>query len=253
MMVHPPNSDSNKADRKSRFILVIDNDEKNLSFLSKLLLRFNYQFLSAASGEEALDMATVIAPCLAIVSLELPRISGLELIQRLSSGDATRSIPLVGLLHEDNSADKQRCFAAGAVGYLCRPVDAEMLYRTIQVAVEKNPRAGMRVRTVQPVRVKNGTEDGISGAHTLDLSARGMFLRTPHPASVDAKIKLQLDLSGRTISTEAVVLYRCKAGEGPYQEPGIGLRFVEIALKDQEYIRQFIKDDVMRDIGPDYA
>ncbi len=247
-----PSSDQNKSDRKSRFVLVVDSDAKNLAFLSKLLLRFNYQFIHAATGEETLDMATIIVPCLAIISLELPGMTGLELIQQLSRNSATNHIPVVGLLQKDNADEKKRCYDNGAIGSLYRPIDPEALYRTIQVAVEKNPRSSMRVRTVQPVRLKNGGQRGLSGAHTLDLSARGMFLRTTHSVSVDTKLSLQLDLSGRTISTEALVLYKCNAGEGPYREPGIGLRFVEIAPKDQEFIRQFIKDDVTRGIAPGF-
>jgi CheY-like chemotaxis protein len=254
MTGHIERSRPTSSDRRSRFILVVDDNEKNLAFLSKLLLRFNYQFLSAPNGKEALEMATVIVPCLAIVSMELTDMKGFDLMKRLSGNSTTFPIPLVGLLQRDDDQHmKQQCFNNGAVGYLSRPIDAEMLYRTIQLAVEKNPRTYMRVRTVQPVRLKNSGKDGISGAHTLDLSARGMFLRTPHAVSVDATLSLQFDLGGRSISTSAQVLYNCGAGQGPYREPGIGLRFLDISSKDQEFIRQFVKDDVMRGISHDMA
>ncbi|HTF99541.1 MAG TPA: response regulator [Nitrospirota bacterium] len=236
--------------RRSRFILVVDNDEKNLAYLSRVLLRFNYQFLSAGSGEEAIELASIIVPCLVIVSWNIPEITGPELIHRLSSNTATNHIPLVGLLTTESAEDKRRCFDCGAIGYLCRPIDAETLYRTIQIAVEKNPRTGMRVRTIQPVRFEHGDTEGLRGAHTLDLSTHGMFLRTTHLPSVHTQIGLQFDLSGRTISTKAVVLYSCTHNEGPYREPGIGLRFLDIEPKDQEHIRQFIRADIMRGAGP---
>lgn len=40
----------------------------------------------------------------------------------------------------------------------------------------------------------------------------------------------------------------CTAGSGPHQEQGVGLQFVRIAPNDQEHIRRFIRNEVMRDI-----
>ncbi len=111
----------------------------------------------------------------------------------------------------------------------------------------------MRIRTVQPVKVNTMPDDGLYGAYTLDLSERGMFLRTVNPVPVHTRLSLQLNMDGRIIELEATVLYGCQAGGGPYCEPGLGLQVVRIAPKDQQFIRQFIRNEVTRGIAPGNA
>jgi len=59
----------------------------------------------------------------------------------------------------------------------------------------------------------------------------------------DARIAIQIALKGRTISADAVVLYSHRFGEGPFGEPGMGLKFARIAPQDQEYLRLFIRSE----------
>ena len=241
---------SNMDNRKNRFLMVVESDSYYLSYLSVLLQRFNYPSFKAVTAKEAIETAATAVPFLVITSLHLPDMHGFDLIQKLKENPSTSSVPLIAVSNREDLAARKRCLELGAVGCLFHPVDAETLYRVVQVAVEKNPRAHMRVRTVQPVKVNDMRHDNLYGAYTLDLSERGMFLRTANPASIDSQLSLHLDLNGRVIPTEAQVLYCCKPGTGPYQEPGIGVRFTRIEPKDQEHIRAFIRSEVTRGIAP---
>lgn len=239
---------SDADNRKDRFLMVVDNDSDSLSYLSVLLHRFNYPAYKAMSAQEALETAMTAMPFLVIMSLHLPDMPGFDFMQQLKDHPSTSHIPLIAVSRKEDAEARKRCLDLGAVGYLYHPVDAETLYRVVQVAVEKNPRSCMRVRTNQLVKVCDVRHDSIYDAHTLDLSERGMFLRTISLASVHARLSLQLDLDGRIIPTEAEVLYNCREGEGPYQEAGVGLKFNRIEPKDQEFLRKFIKAEVMRGI-----
>lgn len=233
--------------------MVVDSNADNLSCLSALLDRFNYQFYRAASAGEALESATVAVPSLIITALGLTDMHGFELMRQLRQNPLTSQVPFIALNSHEDPDVKKRCLELGALGCLSLPLDAETLYRTVQVAVEKNPRSCMRIRTVQPVKVSNMPDDGFYGAYTLDLSERGMFLRTVNPVPVHTRLSLQVDVSGRIIELEATVLYGCQAGGGPYCEPGLGLQIVRIAPKDQQFIRQFIRNEVTRGIAPGNA
>jgi hypothetical protein len=57
---------------------------------------------------------------------------------------------------------------------------------------------------------------------------------------------MQLD-SGE-VRAKAVVLYSYARHEGPYKEPGMGMKFTEISDEGRRLIRQFIKDQITRDI-----
>lgn len=233
---------------KNHFILVVDEEDNNLSCICLLLNRFHYQILKATTDKQALATATGLVPSLVIVSLDLPGMTGFKLIRKLRNTSSTSHIPVVGLIKQDNRELKDRCLEHGAVGCLSQPIEAEILYRTVQKAIEKNPRSSMRVRAVLPVKVYGKQCDSLYGAYTLALSTGGMFLRTMNPVSENTQISLEFDLNGRSIVAETVVLYNCQARGGPCEESGIGLRFVDIAPKDQDIIRQFIHNEVTKGI-----
>ncbi len=229
-------------------MLVVDDDKKNLSCTSLLLTRLGYHILKATTVKQALATAAGRAPSLVIISLDLAGMSGFELMRQLKNSPATAHLPFLGHTSRDNRGLKDRCREHGAVGCLSGPIEADLLYRTVQAAIEKNPRASMRVRAVLPVKVYGKAHDSLYGAYALALSTGGMFLRTMNPVSVNSEITLEFDLNGRAIAAETVVLYNCQAGGGSCPESGVGLRFVDISPNDRDIIREFIRNEVMKDI-----
>jgi len=247
------NNVRNKPERRSRFLLVVDSDANSLSYTPMLLHRFNYQTFKASTAEEALQMMTVAQPALIITALTLKGMNGFEFMQQLREYPITATTPFIALSQQDNLDIKRRCFELGAVDCLYHPVPPEILYRAVQVAAEKTPRTSMRVRTRQPVQITNTSLEGLEGAYALELSERGLFLRTMQMAIRDMRLSLHLDLNDQHIMTEAVVVYNCSAQTGPYREPGLGLQFVHISKNDQEHLRKFIMNEVLRDISPDIS
>ena len=239
----------NRDERRPRFILVVDSNAQGLSSTSLLLQRFNYQVFKAASGREALDTAATALPFLIIMSLHLPDMHGFDLMQQFKEGVKTAGIPLIALSSHNDLRVKRHCFDRGAVDCLSLPVAADLLYRTVQLAGEKTPRATMRIRTDSLVKVTAASIEGLQNAPAVELSERGLFLKTTMPPLRDMRLSLQLNVDGRIIPTEASVLYNRTASSGTHQEQGVGLRFVSIAPNDQEHIRRFIRNEVMRDIA----
>lgn len=244
---------SDPLDRKSRFLLVVDSDTNNLFYTSMLLKRFDYQTYTAKTAQEAFEMAKVAVPSLIITALGLKDMHGLELMQHLKENPITADIPLIALRRQSEPIKDVRRARVWAVDCLDQPVSAELLYRVVQTAVETRPRFHIRIRTLQPVKVNGVLLDDFEGVCTTDLSERGMFLRTRSPAPVNTRLSIQIYLYGQIIVVEAAVIYSDGIGIGPYREPGMGLQFVRIAPRDHEFIRRFIRNEVMRDITPGNA
>jgi hypothetical protein len=78
-----------------------------------------------------------------------------------------------------------------------------------------------------------------------------MYLVYDEPAVVKTRLSLLINLNGRLIPVEAVVLHSYRNGEGPYLQAGMAVEFARIDPKDQEAIRKFISDDIMRGIDPE--
>jgi DNA-binding response OmpR family regulator len=235
--------------KKDRFVIIVDRDTQSLSSLSPLLQCFHYRVITCTTGSETLETASVVLPSAIIISPELPDMNGYHLMVKLKHTAVTTHIPIVVLIKKEELIHKSDYFEAGAVGYLYQPIDLEMLYRVLQIAVEKNPRMSMRVRTQQPVIVQDrALEKRKFRTDTLDLSAHGMFLRSRTPCLIDSQIALEFNLEGRNIASEAVVVYTCGAGARPYGDPGMGIKFTRIEPGDQEHIKRFAVREIMRNI-----
>lgn len=240
---------SDAADRKSHFLLVVDSSLENLKYTATLLRRFGYQTYTAARGLDALEIASVKIPSLIITALSLQDMDGLELIKKIRTNQRTANVRFLALTKQGEPAQEARCFEAGAIDCIASPPSAEELFRVIQAVVETTPRMNMRIRTMQPIKVTNIPLDDREGVYTLDLSERGMFVRVVEPAPLNTRLSVQIDIHGQKIPLEAAVLYRYQGDRGPYQEPGMGLGFVQIAPQDQEYIRKFIMSEVTRGLA----
>jgi CheY-like chemotaxis protein len=236
------------SNRNRPFLLVVESDPTVLNYLSTLLRRFGYQTYTAACAEEAVAITAVKVPSLIITAARLNDVDGLEFMKQMKKDPRTAGVPFIALTRSGDMYQEARCFEAGAMDCLAQPVSAEALFRAVQTAVEPTPRKNIRIRTMQPVQVTNVPSDEREGTYTLDLSERGMFVRTGEPAPLNTRLALQIDLSGQKIPVEGAVLYQYQAGRGPYLEPGMGVGFVQISPKDQERIRNFIMSEVTRGI-----
>jgi CheY-like chemotaxis protein len=243
----------NSSDRENRLLLVVDSNPDHLFYTSTLLSRFNYKTLTAGTAEEALEITTHIVPSLIITSMSLRDMDGIELIQQFKKNPYTAAVPLIALRKQDDLAGERLSLEIGAVECLYHPVDAEILYRVVQIVVEKNPRTYMRIRMLQPVKINKKQSAGFESAFALDLSEHGMFLQTAEPAGRNARLSIEMDLKGRIIPVTALVVYSYKKPGGPYLQTGMGLEFVQIKLSDQAYIRDFIRNEVTRGIVPGNA
>jgi two-component system cell cycle response regulator DivK len=248
-MAEPNQTEPSKSpDRKNRFILLLDSDAHNLSRLSTLLSRLDYRVFTAMSAREAIDVMLTSVPSLIITSLNLKDMDSLKFLQKIKKSRELGDIPFIALTEQGNRNEEKRSFAAGAVDCLEQPVSAERLYRAVQKVVETTPRTCIRIPMLLPVKITGAQHGDSTRTCMLDLSERGMYLVYDEPAVVKTRLSLLINLNGRLIPVEAVVLHSYRNGEGPYLQAGMAVEFARIDPKDQEAIRKFISDDIMRGI-----
>jgi len=232
---------------------VVDSNTSNLLYTSTLLRRFEYQIYMARTASEALAITEVAVPSLIIIDQNLTDMDGNDLLQIFKHNPRISFVPVITLRKNSDLLGEKASKERGAAYCLNEPVMADQLYRAVQALVETHPRTNIRIRTLLPVQVHTNPLTGIEGACTLDLSEHGMFLRTTRPAPVNTRLVFQINLYGQIIRAEGVVLYSNRTAGTPYTEPGMGLEFVRITQEDQDFIRQFIRNEVMRGIIPGVA
>lgn len=233
-----------QARETEKRLLVLDHDQRYLSYISEVLQRLGYHGYLAQTTEEAARIASATAPKVLITSLELSDKKGLGILETLKRIPSTEKVPSIVLC--DEGVSQEDCRNAGALACLSKTVEIEVLYRTLQYAVEKNPRASLRLPVLLPVKVDTVPFDRPDGAHSLDLSERGMFLYTAKPAAPNTQLSLRLNLSGLIISLEGKVAHRGKRSASSAQDEGMGIEFTKISPRDQEFIRKYIRNEVVR-------
>jgi hypothetical protein len=82
------------------------------------------------------------------------------------------------------------------------------------------------------------------------ISEGGLYVRTLYPQPQNALTPVRIFIGDREIPAKTVVLYSFTMGGGPFKEPGMGLKFVEIPDADRNFIRSFIKQQLTQDISP---
>jgi len=134
-------------------VLVIDADSASLARITETLQAGRYTVETAGTAEEGLQRARELRPAVIALDVRLPDRDGWELFAELRRDPATRDIPLVV-----SSARKERekAMAAGAAGWLGKPVDASALLSAVKAAVNARRRRERRAAVVARVVTSPG-------------------------------------------------------------------------------------------------
>lgn len=108
-------------------ILVVDDTSDNLMLMSGLLKEL-YRVKVSNNGEKALAFAgSITPPDLILLDIMMPVMDGYEVCRRLKADPKTADIPVIFLTAKTETADETKGLALGAVDYLTKPVNPEIL------------------------------------------------------------------------------------------------------------------------------
>ena len=103
-------------------ILVVEDNELNLKLFCDLLRAHGYQAEPVRDGREAVDRARAFAPDLIVMDIQMPHVSGLELIEQMKGDAELRLTPIMAVTAYAAKGDEERIRAAGAEGYVSKPI-----------------------------------------------------------------------------------------------------------------------------------
>jgi two-component system cell cycle response regulator DivK len=103
--------------------LIVDDNSVNQELLSFVLESDGFEVRIAARGEEALELLDQFAPDLMIVDVQLPGLSGLDLINEVRGWPARRQPCIIVVTSYAMANDRERAMQAGCDGYIPKPID----------------------------------------------------------------------------------------------------------------------------------
>ena len=239
--------------RSLRTVLIVDENASMRYYHGLLLMRLHYVVLTADSPGEALANMERSVPSIVLSSLSLPEAQGKDLFAAIRSSDRLGAVPVIALSDSDDPEVRLSCLKRGYTACIAKPADPYLLYRSIQAATEATPRSHIRLNLSLKAVVGDGTDSTGEEAYTSTISEGGMFLQTYSPPPNKTKTPLRIFLSDRQIRTTAEVLYSSTLERRTFQQPGMGLKFVEMHDDDRTFLRAFIREQLVRDILPGYG
>lgn len=113
-------------------ILIIDDDDNNLSLFSTVLKCDGYETLQAKDGAEGIKLAETEKPNLILMDIQMPVMDGFTAIRILRSQPPTRNIPSIALTSYALAEGREGFLKRGFVDFIPKPIKLKEFLRIIE-------------------------------------------------------------------------------------------------------------------------
>jgi signal transduction histidine kinase/DNA-binding response OmpR family regulator len=185
------------AARERINILMVDDSPPNLLALESILRAPGRNLIRASSGDEALRYLLDNEVAVILMDVYMPGMDGLETAELIRGRDKSRDIPII-FLTADSSGGRHlsRGYSLGAVDYIVKPVDADILRSKVAVFVELFKKTQQIKRQAELLRQKNLELENANLARLKMLIDLGQELALEHDPS---RVLEKFCYSGRKI------------------------------------------------------
>ena len=122
-------------------VLVVDDEPDNVGVIELVLSFHNAKVRTADSGTKCIQMMEEEAPNLLLVDIQMPEMSGMELMEKVREREEWRNIPVVVVTAHAMRGDDERFLAAGFDGYIAKPISAMTFVDELQSILSTKVRA----------------------------------------------------------------------------------------------------------------
>ncbi|MBI5555976.1 MAG: response regulator [Elusimicrobia bacterium] len=108
-------------------ILVVEDNEKNMTLLRDILTYHKYEVLEAQDGQTAIKIAREQKPDLILMDIQMPVLDGFTAAKILKNEAQTKDIKIIGITSFAMKGDKEKILEAGFDDYIPKPIDTRLL------------------------------------------------------------------------------------------------------------------------------
>ena len=113
-------------------ILVVEDNALNIKLFCDLLAAHGHQPQGVLDSRLALDAARSFGPDLIITDIQLPHITGLELMEMIRKDTELKDVPIMAVTAYSGAGDDERIRAAGAQAYVAKPISVVRFAETVE-------------------------------------------------------------------------------------------------------------------------
>jgi CheY-like chemotaxis protein len=121
----------------SGLLLIIEDNEQNLYMMRFLLERAGFTIAEARDGREGVMMAARLRPRGILLDIQLPEMDGYAVAAELQKNPDLKGVPIIAVTSYAMVGDRERVLAAGATGYIEKPIDPETFVAEITAYLPK--------------------------------------------------------------------------------------------------------------------
>src|SRR6185295_4418357 len=147
-------------------LLVVDDNDANRDMLARRLEKRGYRVLKAVEGATALEMIAAEPVDLVLLDIEMPGLSGLEVLREIRKTRTGLQLPILMATARSDSTDVVEALEAGANDYVVKPLDFPVVLARVE--------AQLRLRSVSaagaaaPASAETGPGTVLGGKYRLE-------------------------------------------------------------------------------------
>ena len=144
-------------------ILIVEDNALNIKLFCDLLAAHGHEPQAVTDSRQALDAAHEFAPDLVITDIQLPHVTGFDLIRMMRADDQLSEVPIMAVTAYAARGDEERIRAAGAQAYVSKPISVVRFVQTVDELLNGNPE-----KVDELVAMTNESPEGLGGEESQD-------------------------------------------------------------------------------------
>lgn len=120
-----------------RKILIIDDESLTLEVLQSIFAR-EFDVTATLDPEEGVEIALRTKPHLVLVDLQMPKMNGIEVVEKLRQSDITREVPVLLISGQNDLSDRVMAFHKGADDFIMKPYSRDELYARVLSKIRRH-------------------------------------------------------------------------------------------------------------------
>lgn len=184
-------------------ILVVDDDPGTRLAIGDYLEMAGYSVITAADGQQGLDMVETYRPHLMVTDIVMPRMNGYQLVRSVRQHPSFRLLPVIFLTERNKTEERIQGYQSGADLYLPKPFELQELGAAIRNLLERSQMIQSEYRLSQeeglrPQSIPTATLEKLDVPFHLTQREQEVLVMLTQGLS-NAQIGSQLHLSPRTV------------------------------------------------------
>jgi CheY-like chemotaxis protein len=120
-------------------ILIIEDNEQNFYMMRFLLEKNGFTIIGAEDGRKGVEMALTCKPLAILLDIQLPGMDGHAVAAELKKQSKLDKVPIIAVTSYAMVGDRENILAAGATGYIEKPINPETFVADIRQYLPKDP------------------------------------------------------------------------------------------------------------------